>query len=94
MRKCARGDGSYPFDRHGVWKQILTLSEEAALALLGGETLTNKEFKVIKRFDWDSDYEDWDEAGREVKLIDKKYFPAALAVYKHDFSWYLIQKIS
>lgn len=90
-REYVSGDGSYPLELRKEWVQIMKLSEAVADLLLGGK-LTNKEFRVISRGDCDFEYDQWDKAGREAKFWDKKFFPGAVAVYKHDFSWYLIQK--
>ena len=95
MLTCLRGDGSYPFDHYGKWEHVLKLSEDVATKLLGDHTITNKEFRVIPHSDYDIDYIRWDTGGREWKEIgNREYYPRALAVYKHDFTWWLIRRVS
>lgn len=89
---CAAADGSYPFD-NGNWSHLLQINEEIARNLLGGLRVCNKEFRVIERWDGDYQYTDWDESkGRErERMFERDYYPGAVAVYLHDFTYWLIK---
>jgi hypothetical protein len=82
-----RADGSYPFDGD-KWEMVLCVDQETAERLADGK-VCNKEFVLIPRWDGDFQYLDWRISGQQG--IDRKYFPGALAVYKHDFKWWLIR---
>lgn len=92
MLNCLRGDGAYPLEYGKGWERLMVLSEEVATKLLNDNTVTNKEFYIIPRWEGDYDYIKWNDDGREKKLWDKKYYTGATAVYKHDFTWWLIRK--
>ena len=96
MLTCLRGDGSYALDYGSGWERIMELSEDAAILLLGNHTITNKDLYVIptQQGDYDYKYAHWDKEGREKNSFNKKYYPRALAVYKHDFTWWLIRRVS
>lgn len=87
-------DGCYPLENGKGWEKILQIDEETVTSLLGNNgKLINKEFVVIPRWEDDYDYESWKEAGREKHEYGrKKYYPGAIAVYKHDFKCWLIRK--
>ena len=87
-----RGDGSYPFDGN-KWEMVLSIKQEMAEELAQGQVM-NKEFVLIPRWEGDFAYGDWSRTRERDKKYtgDKQYFPDALAVYKHDFHWWLIRR--
>ena len=89
MMERPKSDGSYPFDDSGKWRYVLYLPEAAAKALLAENyEVVNKCFRVIPRHENDYSYDMWDLHGRK-----KDYFRGALALYKHDFNFWLIEKL-
>lgn len=81
-------DGFYPFDsRNFNWDMVVELPESAALTMAAMPYITNKGFRVIKRDDHDFDYIDWNDEGRKAE----SFYKGALAIYKHDDNYWLIQ---